>query len=116
MYPSEVLPLRLRQKGSAISTAVNWLTNYAIVQITPIALKSIGYKFYIVRTHTIDNMGTMTNMQVFACINAAFLPPIYFFYPETKGMSLERVDLLFANGNVETFDEDVFPLSIDFVL
>jgi hypothetical protein len=30
VYPSEILPLRLRQKGSALSTAVNWLTNYAI--------------------------------------------------------------------------------------
>ncbi|WWD22915.1 hypothetical protein CI109_107410 [Kwoniella shandongensis] len=80
VYPSEILPLRLRQKGSAISTACNWITNYAIVQMTPAALDNIGYKFYI----------------IFAVINAAFLPPIYFFYPETKGLSLEAVDLLFS--------------------
>lgn len=42
---------------------------------------------------------------MFACINAAFLPPIYFFYPETKGLSLERVDLLFTEGHVESFEE-----------
>ncbi|WOO86312.1 Sugar transporter STL1 [Vanrija pseudolonga] len=82
-YPSEILPLALRQKGSAISTACNWIFNYMVVQITPIGIKNIGYKFYI----------------VFAIINACFLPPIYFFYPETAGLSLESVDKLFASGN-----------------
>ncbi|BEI95035.1 uncharacterized protein CcaverHIS019_0706160 [Cutaneotrichosporon cavernicola] len=90
VYPSEILPLRLRQKGSSISTACNWITNYAVVQITPIALKKIHYKFYI----------------VFAVINAAFLPPIYFFYPETKGMNFEDVDRLFAGNNVRAFEHD----------
>lgn len=28
VYPSEILPLRLRQRGSAISTAANWIFNY----------------------------------------------------------------------------------------
>jgi hypothetical protein len=48
VYPSEILPLNLRQKGSSISTACNWITNYAIVQVAPIGVKNIGYKFYIV--------------------------------------------------------------------
>ncbi|KAF4454546.1 sugar transporter stl1 [Fusarium albosuccineum] len=33
VYPSEILPLRLRQRGSSISTAANWIFNYAICQI-----------------------------------------------------------------------------------
>lgn len=40
--------MRLRQKGSAISTACNWITNYMIVQVAPIGVENIGYKFYIV--------------------------------------------------------------------
>lgn len=80
VYPSEMLPLRLRAKGSAISTACNWITNYAIVQVTPIGMRNIGYKFYI----------------VFALINASFLPFIYWFYPETKGLVLEDIDALFT--------------------
>lgn len=79
VYPSEILPLRLRQRGSSISTACNWIFNYIIVQITPIAIDSIGYKTYI----------------IFAVLNAAWLVPIYFFFPETKGLELENVDNLF---------------------
>lgn len=48
VYPSEILPLRLRQRGSSVSTACNWICNYMIVQITPIAISNIGYKTYII--------------------------------------------------------------------
>jgi hypothetical protein len=44
VYPSEILSLRLRQKGSAVATAVNWICNFAIVEMTPSALEAIGYK------------------------------------------------------------------------
>lgn len=71
VYPSEILPLRLRQKGSSISTASNWIINYMIVQITPPAINNIGWRTYI----------------IFAVLNAVFVPIIYFFFPETKGMS-----------------------------
>lgn len=31
VYPSEILPLRLRQRGSSISTAANWICNYVSI-------------------------------------------------------------------------------------
>lgn len=37
----------------------------------------------------------------FAAVNACFLPIIYFFYPETKGRSLEEIDIIFAKGHLE---------------
>jgi sugar porter (SP) family MFS transporter len=80
VYPSEILPLRLRQRGSSVSTACNWIMNYMIVQITPPAINNIGYKTYI----------------IFAVLNACWVPIIYFFFPETKGLELEDVDRLFA--------------------
>ena len=80
VYPSELLPLRLRQRGSAISTASNWIMNFLIVLITPPAIQNIKYRTYI----------------IFAVLNAAWLPVIYFFFPETKGLELEEVDKLFA--------------------
>ncbi|TGO90107.1 hypothetical protein BPOR_0079g00200 [Botrytis porri] len=83
VYPSEILPLRLRQRGSSVSTACNWIFNYTIVQITPIALNKIGYKTYI----------------VFGVLNACWIPVIYLYFPETKGLELEDVDKIFERGH-----------------
>ncbi|KAL3420566.1 hexose carrier [Phlyctema vagabunda] len=83
VYPSEILPLRLRQRGSSVSTACNWIFNYLIVQITPISIDNIGYQTYI----------------IFAVLNALWVPIIYLFFPETKGLELEDVDRLFAKDD-----------------
>ncbi|KAF2227531.1 putative hexose carrier protein [Elsinoe ampelina] len=89
VYPTEILPLRLRQMGSSISTATNWIMNYMIVQITPPAIANIGWRTYI----------------IFAVLNATWVPIIYFFFPETKRMELEDVDRLFAkSGSSEAHD------------
>ncbi|KAM3413713.1 hypothetical protein BST61_g10404 [Cercospora zeina] len=83
VYPSEILPLRLRQRGSSVSTACNWIFNFMIVYITPPAIRNIGYRTYI----------------IFAVLNATWVPIIYFFFPETKGLALEDVDRLFAKSD-----------------
>lgn len=44
-----------------------------------------------------DNIGWKTFV-IFAVLNAAFFPMVYFFYPETKGLELEDLPLLFAKG------------------
>lgn len=59
VYPTEILPLRLRQKGSAISTAVNWLCSFLLVELTPVLLARLGWGAYV----------------VFAVLNVSFLPP-----------------------------------------
>lgn len=81
VYPSEILPLSIRQRGSAISTACNWIVNFAVVRFTPPAIDQIGWRTYI----------------IFAVFNLCFLPVIYLCYPETKGLMLEDVDRLFLH-------------------
>ncbi|KAJ8101575.1 general substrate transporter [Lipomyces tetrasporus] len=81
VYPSEILPLRLRAKGSAISTAANWISNFMVVEITPPAIENIGYQTYI----------------IFTVFNVCAVPIVWFWFKETKGLSLEDVDLLFAD-------------------
>jgi len=46
-----------------------------VVMITPVSFSSIGWKTYL----------------IFAVINAAMVPTVFFFYPETAYRSLEEM-------------------------
>jgi sugar porter (SP) family MFS transporter len=63
LYPAEVNPIKTRAKANAVSTCTNWLFNFAIVMITPVMIREIGWGTYL----------------FFACINACFIPLIYIF-------------------------------------
>lgn len=76
----------MRTKGAAVATATDWITNFIVVEITPIGIQNIGWKFceshhighsplYAVYQHRSGTVWTVTN--------AVFLPTLYFFYPET---------------------------------
>jgi hypothetical protein len=80
LYASEIAPVHLRAAVCGISTAVSWLFNFLVVEVTPIAFTTIGYKYFV----------------VYAAINASSVPVVYFFYPETAGRSLEEIDEIFA--------------------
>lgn len=82
LYAAEIAPLQLRAAISAVSTAAVWLFNFLLAEVTPIGFDTIGYKYYI----------------VFAVLNAAIVPTVYFFYPETNGRSLEEIDDIFAQS------------------
>ncbi|KAJ5501867.1 General substrate transporter [Penicillium fimorum] len=79
LYPAEIVPLKIRAPANALSTSSNWIWNFMVVMITPVAFDSIGYKTYI----------------IFAGINAAIVPVVYFFFPETTMRSLEEMDRIF---------------------
>jgi sugar porter (SP) family MFS transporter len=85
LYPAEINPIRTRAKANAVSTAVNWSSNFLIVMVVPIMISNIGWGTYL----------------FFAAMNALFIPVIYFFYPETAKRSLEEIDIIFAKGSVE---------------
>ncbi|KKY25055.1 putative hexose carrier protein [Phaeomoniella chlamydospora] len=85
LYPAELSPIKTRAKANAVSTCANWLFNFVIVMITPIMTDAIPWGTYL----------------IFGAINAGFFPIIYFFYPETKGRSLEEIDIIFAKGYTE---------------
>lgn len=79
LLPPELSSLEIRAPSAAISTACNWISNFVVVMITPVLFQSIGPYTYL----------------LFACINFLIIPILYFFYPETKGRSLEEMDLIF---------------------
>ncbi|GAO49668.1 hexose carrier protein [Saitoella complicata NRRL Y-17804] len=82
LYSAEIAPLRVRSQANAIASAGNWIFCFIVVMIIPPAFANIGYHTYI----------------IFAIINASFIPVIYFYLPETKGRSLEEMDVIFAAG------------------
>lgn len=55
-----------------------------MVEITPVSISSIGWGTYV----------------YFSVFNFLFLPLIYFFYPETRNLSLEQIDRLFTGEKV----------------
>lgn len=82
LYPAEIVPLRIRAPTNALSTSANWIFNFMVVMITPVAFDSIGYKTYV----------------IFAVINAFMFPCVYFFFPETRLRSLEEMDDIFKKS------------------
>ncbi|CAJ2511868.1 Uu.00g074930.m01.CDS01 [Anthostomella pinea] len=82
LYCTEVAPLRLRMAMSSISTANHWLWNFVVVMITPVAINTIGWQYYI----------------VFAVISACVPVSVYFLFPETMGRNLEEIDLMFKQS------------------
>lgn len=76
VYPTEINSLTMRTKGAAIGAATNWIFNFMVVEITPIGVQNLGWRFYI----------------IWVTLNAAMVPTMYFFYPETAGRTLEDMD------------------------
>ncbi|CAG7950754.1 unnamed protein product [Penicillium nalgiovense] len=83
LYAAELAPLQVRAAVSALSTATVWVFNFLLAEVTPIGFNSISNRYYI----------------IFAVINAVIVPSVYFFFPETKGRSLEEIDEIFAQSN-----------------
>jgi len=86
LYSAEIVPLRIRGPANALSTATNWLCNFWVVLITPIAFEAIGYTTYI----------------IFAVLCAATIPLVWLYYPETAYRTLEEVDVFFHAADTES--------------
>ncbi|KAI9162710.1 Sugar transporter STL1 [Paramyrothecium foliicola] len=83
LYCSEIAPVRLRVAMNSVSTANHWLWNFVVVMVTPVAISTIGYRYYIMYT-----------------IISALIPiAVYFFYPETMNRNLESLNNLFRDAS-----------------
>ena len=81
VYPAEIFPVDIRAKGNSISTFTNWTLNLVFAQISPRALTNIGFKYFY----------------VFFIFGIIAVLCYIFFYPETKGKTLEQMDELFGD-------------------
>lgn len=75
VYISEVFPNRVRAKGQALGSSSHWITNAVISVVFPLLAKSSGaYPFIF-----------------FAVMMVLDFFIILFYYPETSGISLEKM-------------------------
>ncbi|GKT44506.1 high-affinity glucose transporter [Colletotrichum spaethianum] len=81
VYPAEIFPVEVRALGNAITTFTNWTVNLIFAQISPEALTAIGFRYFY----------------VFFVLNLIGMLCYIFFYPETKGRTLEQMDELFGD-------------------
>ena len=92
-YTAEIAPYELRAKAFVITGFGDALANLFSGYTNPIALAAIGWKYYI----------------VWCCVLISNFLIMYFFYPETKNLSLEEVTQMFdgsAAQNKLTNEED----------
>lgn len=82
---SEIYPLKVRSKAIGLALFANWSCNYLITLTFLLLLKKLGIT------------GTFT---LYAAISFICLLFIYFYIPETKGKSLEEIELLVKEGKI----------------
>ncbi|CAG7983217.1 unnamed protein product [Penicillium salamii] len=82
VYPAEIFPVDIRNQGNSITTFTNWTFNLVFAQFSPNALSSIGFRYFY----------------VFFAFNVVAMLCYIFFFPETRGKTLEQMDILFGDA------------------
>jgi hypothetical protein len=80
LFTSEVLPTRVRTLGMAFCICFQWLTQFVVVYSLPYMVLGITYGTFL----------------FFGCCTVLAIAFAWFFVPETKGVQLEDMDLLFG--------------------
>jgi hypothetical protein len=90
IYP-QIFPTRLRAYGVGLAAATQWLFNFVITEITPRAVNHIGWRTFLM-------------FGIFCLAMGVFA---FFFIKETKGRSLEDMDVLFGTVDQVQRNADV---------
>lgn len=80
MYAPEVTPLHVRHVGTSLAVGMEWLMTFVVVKVGPIGITNAGWKFYL----------------LFCIFNVIQVIFVWAFVKETKGLTLEEIDLIFA--------------------
>ena len=82
---SEIYPLRIRGKAMGLALFANWLFNYII---------SLTFLFLL------GSLGMSGTFILYAILSILCFIFVYLFVPETKGKSLEEIELLASEGRL----------------
>ncbi|SCU82866.1 LAMI_0C01178g1_1 [Lachancea mirantina] len=92
---AETYPLRVKAKCMAIATASNWLWGFLIAFFTPFITSAINFYYGYV---------------FMGCLVFAYFY-VFFFVPETKGLTLEEVNEMWLEGVLPWKSADWIPAS-----
>lgn len=81
LYVSEIFPTEIRPIGMGFSLFGQFAATIILLQTAPIGINDVGWKYYL----------------VIICWLIVFIPAVYFFWPETAGLSLEEVAAKFGD-------------------
>jgi sugar porter (SP) family MFS transporter len=87
IYASEIPTNRLRAYNVALASFTHWVHNLAVSKATPVMLVSTPFKAYF----------------IFGSFNLV-MAIVPFWIPETKGISLERMDEIFGAADMSNVD------------
>lgn len=96
-YTTEIMPYSLRSKGLAVELASVYGCLVIASYCNPIGLDNLGWKYYI----------------VFCCLLVGILSTCYFYFPETKGYTLEEIAVVFDGVNADPVQADTASLAGD---
>ncbi|KAI6014340.1 general substrate transporter [Pisolithus marmoratus] len=85
VYVSDIFPTRTRHYGLAVASGTQWLFNFVVAKVTPTLVADLGYKLFF----------------MFGAINIGGMFTFSLFLPETKGRSLEEMDIIFGAVSFE---------------
>ncbi len=93
VYASEIYPTRIKELAVSMTTTVGWLSQFGVARATPYMLSLWGGGFFFFFASCLVVMGL----------------GVWFFIPETKGKTLERMDEIFgtAYGGIVEGEDDV---------
>ncbi|KAH8592673.1 putative MFS quinate transporter [Bisporella sp. PMI_857] len=87
IYVSEIPTTRMRSLNVALAAATQWLFNFVVARAVPNMLVSAGAYGY----------GTY---MIFGSFCFSMFVFVWFFIPETKGIHLEQMDILFGSATM----------------
>lgn len=93
-YPTEIFPYSLRAKGLTVEMLSIYGSLVILSFVNPIALDNIGWHYYI----------------VFCVLLVIIFATTYFYFPETKGYSLEEIAEIFDGPGArvhDNFDKEI---------
>ncbi|KAF7193889.1 Lactose permease [Pseudocercospora fuligena] len=91
LYPPEVLPFEIRGIGMSIYTFTTKCCGLFVAMVIPFGLNAIGYQFYFVN----------------ACFDILMIVFVVLVWVETRGMTLEEVDVLFNKEKRQVVVEQI---------